>query len=233
MAKVEEQSSTRQIVNKISAFIGRHREVFLVVLIVLAVGIVGFVVGSEIMRGRIDESTRLAEEMQKTYDNFLIADEEAKDELAAEILASANAIITTYPRLYASQRALFVAGGLQYEREVYDESIDHYEDLADRFPTSHLASIALFNAAVASEVSGDNGRAAEFYERIVDEHGTDAIETPHALVSLGRLAESEARYSRAAEYYRQVQEDYPTGSWTNVARARILSLTSQGLLTGE
>lgn len=233
MAKVEEQSSTRQIVTKISAFIGRHRKVFLVVLIILAVGIVGFVVGSEIMRGRINESTRLAEQLQETYEEFQIANDDEKDDLAAQILASTNAVVTTYPRLYASQRALFVAGSLQYDREIYDESIEYYDDLANRFPESHLAPIALFNAAVAAEVSGNSTRAVEYYERIVEEHGSDAIETPHALVSLGRLAESEARYSRAADYYRQVEEEYPTGSWTNVARARILSLTSQGLLTGE
>lgn len=231
MLKSEEQSRTRAIAAGISGFIRRNRIVFLVILIILAVGLVGFVVGTEIMRGRINESTRLAEDLQESYQEWQIAEDEAeKTELAGEIIASANAIVSTYPRLYASQRALFVKGQFQFERELYVEAAETYLDLADRFPDSHLASVSLFNAAVAFEEAGEPARAAEAYERIVTEQGSRAPETPHALISLGRLAESESRYTRAADFYGQLEEEYPASSWTNLARARIISLTAQGLV---
>ena len=87
-------------------------------------------------------------------------------------------------------------------------------------------------AAVAAENAGDPERALELHRRIVDDHGDENPEVPRALFSIGRILEQQDEVADAAEAYRQLVDDYPASSWTNLARNRIITLTVEGRIGG-
>jgi TolA-binding protein len=93
-----------------------------------------------------------------------------------------------------------------------------------------LAPIALANGAAAWEEATDGENATRLWSRIVEEYGAEAAESARALFALGRIAEGEGAFEDAAVRYNTLLDDYPASSWTNLARNRIIYLTTEGLI---
>lgn len=231
MIRPQEQE-TISLKDRIISFLQRTRLVFLVILIAIAVGLIGFVVANEIRRGRVQESVAVVEDLQDRYDEWLdglTADgaEADEPETTAGLREDLSELIATYPRLYAAQRARFLLGEMAFELEEWEDAALEYELLAEGFPRSHLAPIALANAAAAFEESGELERAIEFNRRVLDLE-EDVPQKPRALFSLGRLHEELEDFENARTFYEDLLNDYAGSGWTNLARNRIIFFETQG-----
>jgi TolA-binding protein len=83
-------------------------------------------------------------------------------------------------------------------------------------------------AAIAYENDTDIDSAKQVLGAIVSDYADSSAEVPRALFSLGRISEVEDAIADASDYYNRLVDDYPTSSWTNLARDRIITLTVQG-----
>lgn len=217
---------------RIIDFFTRFRTPLIVIMAVIIVGLIAFFVGSEVRESRLQSSLELVEEVQADYQEWtsLEAGSDESAESAEELLGAIGEVIDRYPRSYAAQRALFIRGSLQFEQESWDAAASSFESVAERFPESYLAPVSLANAAAALEEAGDEDAAAALWQRVVDDYGQDAAETARALFSLGRIAEGGGEFSEAAVYYNRLLDDFPGSSWTNLARNRIIYLTTEELI---
>ena len=218
------------IAERFTGFLQKNRVPLLVVTATLIVAIVALFVTIEILNTRQQEATVLAERVQRRFDAWLEASDEARPAIREEIDRMIDETVSRYSRSYGATRALFIRGRLAWESEQYEDARVAFERLADRFSRSHLAPTALFNAAVAAEAGADPDGSERILTRIVDQYGTDSIESPRALFNLGRLAEEAGRYDDAGARYNRLIEEYAGSSWTNLARNRIIFLTVNGLL---
>ena len=105
-------------------------------------------------------------------------------------------------------------------------------NLAERWPTSYLAPLSIFNAAVALEEAGEADAAREHLARLVADWDDDVL-VPRALFSIGRMAEQRADYEAAREWYARVTDDHGGSSWATAVRNRLIALETQGLLPAE
>lgn len=217
---------------RISEFFTRFRTPLIVIMAVIIVGLAAFFIGSEVRESRMQSSLELVEEVQAEYEEWtnLDAESDAATEGAEELLSAIDEVLDRYPRSYAAQRALFIRGSVRFELGEFEDAASSFEALADRFTESHLAPIALSNAAAALEEADDVDGAAERWQRVVESYGVDAAESARALFSLGRLAEGDGSYDEAAIRYNRLLDDFPASSWTNLARNRIIYLTTEGLI---
>lgn len=230
MSQTDRTDTKSRIADALGSFLQRYRRVFVIGLIIIAAALIAFFVYTEVTNARLESSTRLVETLQEDYDQWLNAEEgEQRQELEEALLEDAESIISTYPRYYAAARALFIRANVQWEKENYPEAVSDYQRVADEHPDSHLAPVALYNAAAGLEESGDVAGAASSLETLLERYRSqDAPEIPRALFSLGRIQEQQSNFEAAAQRYRELIDSYGNSSWTSLARDRIIWLTTQG-----
>ncbi len=224
-AHAQEKKPT--FVDHLSNFLLRHRRTLLVILIVLAVAAVALFVTLEIRSNRIERALVQVETLQERFAEWQALDEDAQREEFDAFYAEAEQVIDSYGRLYAGERALFLQARALEQIDRMEEATTAYRRVAEQFPESYLAPIALIRGAVAAENNGSTDLALELLAEIVDEYDQVA-EVPRALFAIGRIQENQDNIVDAVESYNQLIDDYPNSSWTNLARNRIITLSVEG-----
>lgn len=227
MAQTSETPLRHRIADALSTGLQKARIPLLVIVAAGVVFIVAYTIYSEVNSKRIEKATALAETLQTDYSSWQNAnDSKTKTKLEAQIAGEVQKILKDYPRTYAAQRALFVQAGLAFDKKEWKKSENSYEELANRFPSSYLATISLANAAAAAEENGDPKKAIELDKRVLQAKGL-APEIPRAIFALGRLYEGQGNDKEANTYYNKLVDSYPSSGWTNLARDRIIFLAAK------
>lgn len=228
MNTAESHDAKPRILDKLSNFLTRHRLPLIVFLVVVAVAVIGLFVVLEITTSRTERSLVLVEALQTSYGEWLLLDQDQRSTEFDTLVAEIEDLVDSYPRTYAAQRAIYLHAGALTELERWNDVTEHYVDLADRFPDAYLAPISLTRAAVAAENNDDRELALDILNRLVEQYDAESAEIPRALFSIGRINEGLDNIADAAESYNKLIDDYPSSSWTNLARDRIITLTVQG-----
>jgi TolA-binding protein len=120
-----------------------------------------------------------------------------------------------------------------FELERWSDAAEQYLRTVTMSEGTYLGATATVGAAVSHENAGNSDRALELYRDLVDSYEEDSSYTPRALFNIGRIQEQQDSIAEAAEYYNRLVDDYPTSSWTNLARNRIITLTVEGRIGEE
>lgn len=134
--------------------------------------------------------------------------------------------LSDYPKMFASQRALFVRGLMALENQEWEDAYTSFETLADQWPDSYLAPVGLYNAGSAREEAGDTDGAQAAWTRLAENYTSLSPDVPAALFSLGRLSESQNSQDEALGYYSDLEARFPDSRWTDWAKDRILVIES-------
>ncbi len=233
---MKETGSTRQQqsgdVHPLIRFLTRFRTPMIVIGVAVVVMVVGLLIALSIQGTREERALIAVEGLEDDLVSWVgLGSEEqtAQFELLEE---TATSIIEQYGSSYAGVRAGLLLAQALAELERWGEASVQYEEAAVRAGESYLAGVALMDAATTAENDGNPERALGFYRQVVDRFGDSSPEAPRAAFAVARILEVTDQITAAADAYRAVIEDYPTSSWTNLARNRIISLTVEGRIGG-
>ena len=218
--------------DKLARFLTRHRVPILVVVASIVVGVVALIAVLSIQNAREEAALIAVEDLQIELDEWLRLSDDDRAERYPALAGAASAIVDGYPRTYAAVRARIIDAQALADLERWAEAATRYAEVAEQRPRSYLAPVSLMDAAVAAENAGDTDRALELLGRIVERYGGESSMVPRALFSIGRIHEQRDEIADAAAAYRRLISGYPAGSWTNLARNRIISLTVEGRIGG-
>ncbi len=222
----QQPSGTELFLQKLSSAIYNLRYILISALAVLAIVIITWAVLAEVRGNRTETSTLLAEKAEEQFQAWI--DEEDDDsavKLAEDLITGLDRILEDYPKLYGSQRALFIKGNFYFQDEKWDLASEAFLELADSFSGSYLAPVSIINAAVAYEEAENYQEAISTYKTIIDNYEDVSPEVPRVLFAIGRLTEMmNGAKDEARGYYSRLVENYPSSSWTNLARDRIIYL---------
>jgi len=221
-----EKSEKLTTKEKVTQFLTTYRNIIIAVGVVAVVVIASMAIYSTVMSSRIENSTVEAEELQKSFDEWKSAEEEQKAELEEQIIDQAEEIISSYGGLFAAARAHMVLGQIYVEKESWEDAEGEFITVADSFPKTYLAPVALMSAAACREESGDYEGALEFYRRVESDYAETSPAAPHALFSIGRLNERLNNREAALKAYNGLVDDFSSSNWTKPARSRIIYLES-------
>jgi TolA-binding protein len=213
-------SDKMKLADRLAVFLTERRALVIAALVVVVIIIVAAAVWGPVRSGIEDKSAQIAEDIDQSFSDWLYAGDDEKTAKEEEFLAKAQSGLDG--KDYSVQRALFMRGQYYINLEKWAEASADFASLAERFPKSYLAPVALFNAASTSESAGDKVKAVELYTRLVDDYADKAGEAAEALFNLGRLAEEGGDQDRAKEFYNRLIADYDTSDWKNIAKTRIL-----------
>jgi tetratricopeptide (TPR) repeat protein len=224
----DQEGLGRRIASALVRFIQRFRFVLWGILGAGLVFLVAYFGWSEITRRQSTTATVQVEQAQKLYDSWLAETDTAKKEtIQKDLLGRLDALAARPGGLYGSQRALMIRADLRFELGSWDEAAADYRELARRFPTSYLAPIALFNAAACLEEKTDREGAVKLYTDIVTRWKQMSV-APRALFALGRLAEDAGTWDEAKSRYEQLDAEWPSSGWTQLAKNRLIALKVAG-----
>lgn len=229
-----------QLANAVASFIGRYRTVLLVIAGAIVVTLIVLFVALAVRDNRLTTSYTQIEALQDDVAAWVAdggsgtgsdEDDAGDAERAAtgqELIERAEELQASYAGSYAAARSAMLRGQIHEQLEQWAEAGEAYAKVAEVEPESYLAPIGLMLASVSYENAEMADEAVIVLERIVDEYGESSADAPRALFSLGRISETSGDLATAAARYNEVIDRYPSSSWTNFARDRILLLTAQG-----
>lgn len=212
------------LLSRFPEFLHKWRVVIWGLLAAIVVFLAAYFVYEEVRKNRTEQATMLAEEAATHLSAWVSTDDE--DEKSAMFLRFSekiDLILGKYPRLYAAQRALYLRAQYFIQTESWEQAVDPFLELADRFPSSYLAPLSLFNAAVCLENADDATQALAAFTDIADGYPGSYL-APHALFSMGRIHESLDQETEAVAAYTRLEDDHPSSTWTQLAKNRIIAI---------
>ena len=211
----------------LSNIIYNYRYPLLSILGITILGLIGLGIYNSVMADRIEEATIIIERIEEDFQTWKTAEQDDEwESMRLELLTRIDSVLESYSRLYPAQRGYLLKGHIAYVSEDWAAAATYYETLADTFPDSYLAPVALMNGAVAMEHAEDFAAAEAFYQRVTNSY-ENAPNMPYALFSLGRVREMLEDYNGAVTAYNKLLERYPNSYWTNLGRNRIIYLETR------
>lgn len=222
----------KQVMEGLAGFLTRYRTVLVTTLVVAAVAVVALVIVLTVQSNRSEQALERVETLQEQYRDWS-AEGEAAEEGAAvdgfsEIESAAISLIDDYPNTYASVRARMILAEGAFLLEDWQSAAQHFGMVADAVDGTYLGTVARMAAAISLENAGDTDGALAGFRAVAASEDLGYGFAPRALFSVGRIEESRDEIVAASEAYQSLIDDYPTSSWTNMARNRIITLTVEG-----
>jgi len=210
-------------------FLQANRKVFLIFGIVAVVLVVGAGVVSVVNSSINTNSTIALEKLEADFASWSTATDADKPAKSEAILAGADTVIRKYSGRYAAARALLIKAQLQVAINDLPAAEKSFAALADKYPKSHLAPVALANAAAVAEDRGDQDGALKYLERVDSKYPTEPG-SGRVILSIGRIHENMKQYDKALEAYNRLIATGTDSDWTKLAHDRIIMLKSLGLV---
>ncbi len=218
-----EQTEKTSFTNRVTAAFVKSRVVIIAVLlaaivVACAVGLVIFFNNSSIEKGltQLDQIEFKYSSLDESADTI----KEDKTSILFEVTNFADSA-----KGVVRVRSLLLAADIAFELEKWSESRDAYLAAYEEDSKSYTAPVALYNAAICSDELNDLGTAVEYIEQSLA-YDNFAL-APRALFNLGRIEESRGSFDDALVAYQQLSEDYPSSTWSNLAKSREISLKAE------
>ncbi len=125
------------------------------------------------------------------------------------------------------ESALLSVANLHLVHHEYDQSLDAFRELQQRFPTGSKASYAHWKAAWLTFRQGRTEDAKKAFEEQIALYPTGS-DTSAALYWRARLAEEDRDFTMARAYYQKLSDRYRNYYYAELGRQRLAKLSSSG-----
>jgi len=217
-----------KFVDRINVFMHANKKIFLFLVIAILAGVIGLGIFSAVSNNLVVKSTIALDSLEASYKKFIALDEAEKATLSAGLIAEADEITTRFGKRYAAVRASMIKAEVFSAIQDLAAAEKAYALLAEVYPESHLAPVALANAAAIAEDRGDTDLALTYLTRIESTYPT-APGIGRITLSIGRIYEATKLHDKAFETYTRLVATGVESDWTKIAHDRIILLKSQGL----
>ncbi len=219
------ESEVKTIEVSVNSTIERFRKVLVAALILAVLLVIGIVVGI-IVSGKIVSS---GIEQLDTIEFVLLKDAASLsgEELSTRLsLAETQLIPLSKKSGVVGSRASLLLADVYFKQEKFEEARSAWIRVAELKKKAYTASLAYFNAGVASEKLGDIEKATIYYETATNDD--EFVLVDHALFSLGRVQEGRGDFSAAEKAYSRIEDIRPSSKWADLAKSRIIALKQTG-----
>ncbi len=229
MAKIIEPAGKKTLKEKISLLLQKHRLILLGILGVVVAVLIGTAVVVSSANSRLEEGILKMEALQELYETEWIAaeDDEAKAVAEEKVLAEIDSLVVKYENSFPKQKALFIKGDLFSRKEEWKNAVEAYIQIADEFPESYLAPVALMHAATTAEEDGDLDSALTSFQRLTADYPENLEEVYRALFNIGRIQELQGNVELALDSYNELLDMGASNAWSSLAQTRVIVLEAE------
>ena len=225
--KKKSLTSSEKIAAKTEGFLSRNYRLLIIVLVIVvlvvaALGIWSFVSGND-----REEVATAVYDLEQHYNDLLLIDETSADfeTAGSQLVSDAQAILAAVDgNEYAGLKTNYILGEYYFLTGDYTSALSCFETVAADGSGTYFGSLALANAAASAENAGDQDSALAYYNRIWDEYGTEAPESPKALFNAARIYEAQGDTELASATYAQLADEFTSSEYAQLANARLIVL---------
>lgn len=218
-----------KFVDRINDFMHANRKIFLLLVGATLIGVVGLGVYSAVSSNLEVKSALALDSLEKSYKDFIALEEAEKAGSSVALIAEADKISATYGKRYAAVRASMIKAEILSAINDSTAAEKLFVSLAEIYPKSHLAPVAMANAAAIAENRGDTELALTYLTKIISTYPS-APGIGRIKLSIGRIFEATNLYDKAFETYTELIATGVESDWTKLAHDRIIILKSQMLV---
>jgi len=218
-----------KFVDRINDFMHANRKVFLFLVVAVMVGVVGLGIFSAVSSNLVVKSTIALDGLEASYKEFSVLEESEKPASSLTLIEETDKLIAKYGKRYAAVRASMIKAEVLLAINDAPAAEKALASLAETYAKSHLAPVALANAAAIAEDRGDADLALTYLTRIESTYPS-AVGIGRITLSIGRIYEATKLYEKAFETYTRLVATGAESDWTKIAHDRIILLRSQGLV---
>jgi len=218
-----------KFVDRINDFMHANRKVFLFLVGAILVGVVGLGIFSAVSANLVTKSTIALDSLEASYKEFVALSETEQLAASAKLIAEADGISAKYGKRYAAARAAMIRAEVLSTTNDVSAAEKAFASMAETYPKSHLAPVALANASAIAEDRGDTDLALTYLTKIESTYPA----TPglgRITLAIGRIYETTKLHDKAMETYTRLVATGVESDWTKIAHDRIILLKSQGLV---
>lgn len=222
----EVATKSEKMQNSLSNFIIGNRKLLIilggvVLAVLIALGVVLYVNDRN-----LEKRFSQIDSLQSTYTSLMAEDAsgEGYQEKLDSLVADLKALSVSGGKKYPGARAEYMLGLVYWDLADYQQAMDAFLNAHSRMPSTYLGSLSLFNAGACAEELGDDVKAIEYYQRIWDDYGNQAAESPKALFGIARLNEKAGNTELAQATFQQLADEFPSSEYAKLAQNRLLLL---------
>lgn len=220
------ETKSEKMQNGLSNFIIGNRKLLIIVgcailVVLIALGVVLY------MNDRnLEKQFTQIDSLQSTYTALMAEDATAEGYQAKmdSLVADLEALSVSGGKKYPGARAMYMLGLIYQDQADYQRAMAAFLDTHSRMSDTYLGSLALFNAGACAEDLGDDAKAMEYYQRVWDDYGNQAAESPKALFGIARLNEKAGDTELAKATFQQLADEFPSSEYAKLAQNRLLLL---------
>ena len=220
-------TSSEKLAARTEGFFSRNYRLLaiigVIIVLICIVAAVLTVVGGNNREAKADAVFAL----EQHYNSLLLLDPASADYTSAssQLVSDAESILVqSSADEYAALKANYILGLYYFDEENWADAQAAFEAVAENGSGTYLGSLALANAAASAENNGDPDTALVYYNRIWDDYGTQAPESPKALFNAARIYESQGDAELAAATYHQLADEFVSSEYAQLASSRLLVL---------
>ncbi len=214
---------------RLNDFMHKYRVWFIGFGIVVLASVVVLGIWSVASSSILKNSTIAIEELEKNYQDASATNEGIDSAARDRLIAQSDAIMAKYGKRYAAAKASIIKADVLMASKDLEGAEKAYAASAESYPKSHLAPVALSNAAAVAEDRGDADAALKHLLKAEASY-PNAPGAGRITLSIGRIYESSKQYGKAMEAYARLIASGTDSDWTKLAHTRIILLKSQGLV---
>jgi tetratricopeptide (TPR) repeat protein len=218
----------RSFPNLLMDFMNKWRFTIIVAISVIAIVMVGLVVGVTVADNLRLEAIVAVETFAEKLDTAMAGKDAAKRTADVQAVAVPLETFAAKSSGYAKARSYGLLAAIAVDAKDWTKAEEYFVKSADANPKSYLAPAGYYNAATAAEERGDNTRAIELYTKCADGYTKDFPLAPRAYFAIGRLNETNKDIAAATAAYQKIVDTWPNDNWTKLANGRILALAALG-----
>ncbi len=221
---MEQKQTEKQTLNSIlTSAIVKSRLAIIVVLVSLIVVAVLISIFVAVKNNAIEEGLARLDAIEFRYDALDTSAASYGDDRLA--LSSEAVALADESSGVVKVRSLLFAAEINFELENWTEAFDLYLNSYEEDTESYTAPIALYNAGISSEELQNIDDAVTYLSMAI-EYDDFALKA-RAMFNLGRIEDSRENYAQAAESYQKLIDDFPSTTWANLARSRLITLRTE------
>ncbi len=224
-----EQKEKATLNSTLTSAIVKSRFVIIVVLLALILVAIGVGIAMSIKNNNIEAGLSQLDSIEFRYDSLNRSSDTYAEE-QEKIISEVENFVNSESGI-VKVRGLLFSADILFELEKWADARDAYIGAYEASKSSYTAPVALYNAAVACEELGEIDTAVEYLTQAIEFENFSL--KPRAIFSLGRIEETRGNFSVAVEKYQELNDNYPSTTWTSLAKSRIIALETEGKVDAE
>jgi tetratricopeptide (TPR) repeat protein len=212
----------KQLESHLSDFLSNNQKLLGIIAIVLVIAVIVIGIVNAVMNNK---ALKNFDALDKAQTELSTATANPDSETYADDLAQAITDLQALEDVkgYVGLKSSYLLALQSYNDKDYQAALDSFLVIKDDAKNTYLGSLSLSNAAVCAEQLGDDAKAIEYCQELIDVYGNDAAETPKAMFTLARIYEKQGNSDLAQGQFQQLADQFSSSEYGKLAKNSLLN----------